>query len=72
MVENIPRQVIYSFIRKYNTSGTVGKKPRIGRPRRISAGQRTRLKRLVNYQTGTSWREIAQKFDVHRRTIQRN
>ena len=38
---------------------------------KISTGQRTRLKRLVNHQTGISLRRIAQKSNAHRRTIQR-
>ena len=69
--ENVPRQTIYNIILKYDTSDFVGDKPRSGRPRKISSGQRTRLKRLVNHHTGISLRKVARKFDVHRRTIQR-
>ena len=44
LAENIPRQTI---IRKYDDSGTVGERPRYGRPRKMSSGQLTCLKRLV-------------------------
>ena len=71
LAENIPRQTIYNIIRKYDTSDVVGDRPRSGRPRKISSGERTRLKRLVNHKTGISLRRIAHKFNVHRRTIQR-
>ncbi|CAF3358579.1 unnamed protein product [Rotaria socialis] len=70
LAENIPRQTIYRIIWKYDTYGTIGDKPRSGHPRKTSTGQRTRLKRLVNHKTGISLRRIAQKFNVHRRTIQ--
>lgn len=50
---------------------TPSDKPRSGRPRKISSGQRTRLKRLVNHRTGISLRKIAKKFNVDRKTIQR-
>ena len=71
LAENIPRQTIYSIIRKYDDSGTVGDRPRYGRPRKMCSGQLTCLKRLVNHKTGISLRQIAKKFNVHRRTIQR-
>jgi transposase len=71
LAEKVPRQTIYNIIRKYDASGIVGDKARSGRPRKISSGQRIRLKRLVNHQTGVSLRKIASKFGVHRRTIQR-
>jgi transposase len=71
MAENIRRQTVYNIIHKYETSDFVGDKPRSGGPREISAGQRTRLKRLVNHHTGISLRKVARKFNVHRRTIQR-
>ena len=71
LAENILRQTIYNIIRKYDTSDVVGDRPRSGRPRKISSGERTRLKRLVNHKTGISLRRIAHKFNVHRRTIQR-
>ena len=71
MAENIPRQTIYSIIRKYDDSGTVGDRPRCVRPRKMCGGQLTCLKRLVNHKTGISLRQIAKKFNVHRRTIQR-
>ena len=70
LAENIPSQTIYRIIWKYDTCSTVGSRPRRGRPQKISTGQRTRLKRLVNHQTGISLRRIAGKFNVHRRTIQ--
>ena len=63
LAENIPRPTIYRIIWRYDTCGTIGDKPRSGRPRKISTGQRTRLKRLVNHHTGISLRRIAQKIE---------
>ena len=71
MAENILHQIIYSIIQKYDTSGIVGDRSRNGRPKKLSTGQRRRLKRLVNHQTRVSLRKIAQRFNVHRRAIQR-
>lgn len=71
LAENIPRQTIYNIIRKYDSSGTIGDRARSGRPKKLLRGERTRLKRLVNHKTGISIRQIARKFAVHRRTIQR-
>ena len=34
--EKIPRQAIYSIIRKYEESGYVGDKPRSGHPKKLS------------------------------------
>ena len=71
VAENVPRQTIYNIILKYDTPDVVGDKPRSGHPKEISSGQRTRLKRLANHHTRMSLREIARKFGVHRKTIQR-
>ena len=54
--EKIPRQNIYSTIRKYEESAYVGDKPRSSSPKKLSRGQLTRLKRLVNKRTGISLR----------------
>ena len=37
--DKIPRQTIYSLIRKYEESGYVGDKPRSGRPKKLSHRQ---------------------------------
>ena len=65
-----PLQTIYAIIQKYDTSSIVEDRSRSGRSKRISTGHRTRLKTLMNYQTGIPLRKVAQKFNVHRRTIQ--
>ena len=62
--EKIPRQTIYSINRKYEESGYVGDKPRSGRPEKLSHGQLTRLKRLVNKRTGISLRWLVPRFKV--------
>ena len=67
--EKIPRQTIYSIIRKYEESGYVGDKPRSGRPRKLSCGQLMRLKRLVNKRTGISLRRLASRFKVSYQTV---
>ena len=67
--EKIPRQTIYSIIRKYEESGYVGDKPRSGRPKKLSRGQLTRLKRLVNKRTGISLRRLAPRFKVSYQTV---
>ena len=54
--EKIPRQTIYSTIRKYEESGYAADKPRSGRPKKLSRGQLTRLKCCVNKRTGISLR----------------
>ena len=69
--ENLTRRTIYNIIRKYETSGIEGDKLRSVSPRKTSSGQRTRLKRMVIHHTGVSLRKITSKFEVHRRTIQR-
>ena len=60
--EKIRRQTIYSIIRKYEESGYVGDKPRSGHPKKLSRGQLTRLKRLVNKRTEISLRRLAPRF----------
>ena len=67
--EKIPRQSIYSIIRKYEESGYVGDKPRSVRPKKLSRGQLTRLKRRVNKRTGISLRRLAPRFKVSYRTV---
>ena len=67
--EKIPRQTIYSIIRKYEESGYVGDKPRSGRPKKLSRGQLTRLKRLVNKRTEISLRRLAPRFKVSYQTV---
>ncbi|CAF5186072.1 unnamed protein product [Rotaria magnacalcarata] len=67
--EKIPRQTIYSIIRKYEESGYIGDKPRSGRPKKLSRGQLTRLKRLINKKTGISLRRLAPRFKVSYQTI---
>ncbi|CAF1434083.1 unnamed protein product [Rotaria magnacalcarata] len=68
-LEKIPRQTIYSIIRKYEESGYIGDKPRSGRPKKLSRGQLTRLKRLINKKTGISLRRLAPRFKVSYQTI---
>ena len=65
MTENIPHQTVYIIIQKYNTSSIFGDRSRSGRSKTISTGQQTRIKRLVNHQTGISWKKIAQRFNVY-------
>ena len=67
--EKIPRQTIYSVIRKYEESGYVGEEPRSSRPKKLSGGQLTRLKRLVNKGTGISLRRLAPRFKVSYQTV---
>ena len=67
--EYIPRQTVYSIIRKYEESDYVGDKPRSGRPNKLSRGQLTRLKRLVNKRTGISMRRLAPRFKVNYQTV---
>ena len=67
--EKIPRQTIYSIIRKYAESGYVGNKPRAGRPKKLSREQLTRLKRLVNKRTEISLRRLAPRFKVSYQTV---
>ena len=62
--EKIPRQTIYSIIKKYEESGYVGDKPRSGHPKKLSREQLTRLKRLVNKRTGISLSRLAPRFKV--------
>ena len=67
--EKIPRQTIYSIIRKYEESGYVGDKPRSGHAKKLSRGQLKRLKRLVNKRTGISLRRLAPRFKVSYLTV---
>ena len=67
--EKIPRPSIYSIIRKYEESGYVGDKPRSARPKKLSRGQLTRLKRLVNKRTGIPLRRLAPRFKVSYQTV---
>ena len=67
--EKIPRQIIYSIIRKYEESGYVGDKPRFARPKKLSRGQLTRLKHLVNKRTGISLHRLAPRFKVSYQTV---
>ena len=67
--EKIPRQTIYSIIRKYEESGYVGDKPRSSRPKKLSREQLTRLKRLVNKRTGISLRRLTPRFKVNYQTV---
>ena len=60
---------MYSIIRKYEESGYVGDKPRSGRPKKLSRGQLTGLKRLVNKRTGISLRRLAPRFKVSYQTV---
>ena len=69
--QNIPPQTIYSIIRKYEESDVIRDKARTGRPRKISNGQRTRLKKLVNHKTSIFVRQTGKKFNIHRRKFQR-
>ena len=67
--EKIPRQTIYSIIRKYEESGYVGDKPRSTGPKKLSLGQLTRLKRLVNKRTGISLRRLTPRLKVNYQTV---
>ncbi|CAF3215252.1 unnamed protein product [Rotaria socialis] len=67
--EKISRQTIYSIIKKYEESGYVSDKPRSGCPKKLSRGQLTRLKCLVNKKTGISLRRLAPKFKVSYQTV---
>lgn len=69
--ERIPRPTIYRIIKKYEESGTIGDKPRTGRPKKLSTQQLTRLKRLTDQKTGISLRQIAPKFNINISTISR-
>lgn len=71
LAEKVPRQTIYNIINKYDESRHVGDKPRSGRPKKLSRGELTRLKRLVNHKTGVSLRLLAQKFRVSHSSIHR-
>ncbi|CAF3519210.1 unnamed protein product [Rotaria socialis] len=57
--EKIPRQTTYSIINKYENSAYVGDKPRSGRPKKLSRGKLTKLKRLVNKKTSSKIRIIS-------------
>ena len=61
--EKVPRQTIYNIIKKYDEFGRIGDKPRSGRPKKLSQGELTRLKRLFNHKTGAFLRLLGQKFE---------
>ena len=68
--EKIPRQTIYSPIRKYDELGYVGDKSRSARPpKELTCEQLTRFKRLVNKRTGISLRRLAPRFKVSHQTV---
>ena len=67
--EKIPRQTIYSTIRKYEELGYVDDKPRSGGSKKLSRGQLTRLKRLVNKRTAISLCRLAPRFKVSYQTV---
>ena len=69
MKEKIPRQTIYSIIRKYEESGLIGDKPSPGRPKKLRQQRIDRLKQLTNHKTGASLRLLARKFRVSHQTI---
>jgi transposase len=70
--EKIPRQTIYSIIKKYEKCGYVGDKPRSGGPKKLCRRQMTRLNDLVNHKTRVSLRQLASKFQVSYETIRTN
>ena len=67
--EKISRQTIYSIIKKYEESRCIGDKPKSGRPKKLSRGQLTRLKRLVNKRTGISLHRLAPRFKASYQTV---
>ena len=69
MKEKIPRQTIYSIIRKYEEFGLIGDKPRSRRPKKLCQQRLDRLKQLVNHKTGVSLRLLVPKFKVSHQTI---
>ena len=69
MKEKMPRQTIYSIIRKYEESGLIGDKPRPGRPKKLNQQRLDRLKQLANHKTGVSLRLLVRKFKISRQTI---
>ena len=67
--ETIPRQTIYSIIRKYNESSHIRDKPKSGGPKTLLHRQISRLKHLVNHRTDVSLGFLATNFGVGRQTI---
>ena len=67
--EKVQRRTIYYIIKRYEESDTIVDKPRSGRPKKLTTGQLTRLKRLVNNKTGISLRRLSSKFKVSFKTI---
>ena len=67
--EKVPRRTIYYIIKRYEESDTIVDKPRSGRPKKLTTGQLTRLKRLVNNKTDISLRRLSSKFKVSFKTI---
>ena len=67
--EKVPLRTIYYIIKRYEESDTIVDKPRSGRPTKLTTGQLTRLKRLVNNKTGISLRWLSSKFKVSFKTI---
>ncbi|CAF3330246.1 unnamed protein product [Rotaria socialis] len=67
--EKVPRRTIYYIIKRYDESGATVGKPRFGRPKKLTTGQLTRLKCLVNNKTGKSLRRLSSKFKVSYKTI---
>ena len=63
------RFLVKPYFRKYEESGYVGDKPRSARPKKLSRGQLTRLKRLVNKRTGISLRRLAPRFKISYQTV---
>ena len=67
--EKVPRRTIYYIIKRYEESGAIVDKPRSGGPKKLTTGQLTRLKHLVNNKTGISLRRLSSKFKVSFKTI---
>ena len=63
------RFLVKPYFREYEESGYVGDKSRSGCSKKLSRGQLTRLKRLVNKRTGISLRRLAPRFKVTYQTV---
>ena len=63
------RFLVKPYFRKYEESGYVGDKPRFGRPKKLSRGQLTRLKHLVNKRTEIPLHRLVPRFRVSYQTI---
>ena len=57
------------MLKTYEDTKTVKDKDRSGRPKKLSRGSMTLLKRLVNHKTGVSLRRLGSKFKVSHVTI---